>query len=54
MFKVQTKVYTYGKRWQDTRNGKRFASLADAWRWVESMDQDGYRDTANYRVVACS
>lgn len=50
-FKIQTKEYSYGKRWQDMRNGKRFISEDDAWKYVESFDQDGFRDTSNYRVV---
>lgn len=51
MFKVQTKEYSLGKRWQDMRNARRFDTEQAAWDFVASLDQDGWIDRANYRVI---
>jgi hypothetical protein len=53
MFKVQTKEYSLGRRWQDLKSfhRNRFVTEEDAWAYVESLDQDGVRDTGNFRVV---
>jgi hypothetical protein len=51
MFKVQTKAYSQGRRWQDMRSHRLFETEAKAWEYVASLDQDGFVDRANYRVV---
>lgn len=51
MFKVQTKAYSCGKRWQDMRSRGVFLTEAAAWEYVARLDQDGVIDRHNYRVV---